>query len=327
MIQESYINKFLNGRLFFILTAVLFVIAASLASYSVGVPMQGSTAGVCYTSASVLSMQPVISLLLNMVVMIVVCALLSFLNKSFSFIKNVTYVFSSTFLLLAIANPYMITHLYDGTILCLIILVVAGILFSSYQNYYPQRKVFISFAILSACSMFQYAFVYLLPVFFIGFLQMRAMSLRSALAMIFGLVTPFWIVLSTGLVSIESMMPPQMMNVWSEMDTSQSGFIIGVAAITAVCVLILIGVNVLHIIRYKMQVRAYNGFFLVLTFFTLLLMAVDYNNIMVYLPVLNICFSVQMAHTFTINNYLRRYIPYVLFAIVCVAIFVWRVVY
>ena len=327
MFRETDINKFLNGRQFFILTAVLFVVAAWIASFSGRVPLQGSTSGICYTSAAVLSITPVVSLLLNAAGMVGVCALLAFLNRSFSFVRNMTYVFSSSYLLLAIANPYIITHLYDGTMLSLVVMVGAWIMFSTYLSPYPQRRVYLSFTILSACCMFQYAFVYLLPVFFIGFMQMRAVSLRSVLAMVFGLATPFWIVLGTGMVSLDSLMAPKLLNVWDGLDLSQSRFMIVSLAVTVLFTAVLIGVNVLQIIRYKMQVRAYNGFFLVLSFFTMLMMAIDYNNALVYQPVLNICLAVQMAHTFTIKNYLRRYIPYLLFALICMAVFVWRVMY
>ena len=88
---------------------------------------------------------------------------------------------------------------------------------------------------------------------------------------------------------------------------------------------VLIGVNVLRIISYKMQVRAYNGFFLILSLFTMVMMVLHYDNMLTYLPILNMCLAVQIAHTFTINNYLRRYIPYLLFAVACLGLWVWQV--
>lgn len=36
--------------------------------------------------------------------------------------------------------------------------------------------------------------------FFIGFLQMRAINFRGVLAALFGLITPFWIVIGLGLI-------------------------------------------------------------------------------------------------------------------------------
>jgi len=173
--------------------------------------------------------------------------------------------------------------------------------------------------------MFQYTFVYLIPVFFIGFLQMRAMYIRSALAMLFGLVTPFWIVLGLGIIGLEDLHAPQLANVWEHLGVEQYRNVIILLSVTAFVTIVLLIANVLQIINYKMQVRAYNGFFLVLTILTMIVMAVDFDNVMVYFPVLNLCLSIQIAHSFTIQKYLRRYIPYLLFVLSCLGVFVWRV--
>lgn len=286
---------------------------------------QGSTAGVCFSSISTLALSPFISTLLSVVGIIGVCAVLSLINKIYSFTRDVTYIFASSFLLLSIVYPEIVTRLSDGTILALIVVWLSYLLFSTYQSMYPQRRVFLISVILSCCCMFQYTFVYLIPVFFIGFLQMRAMYIRSALAMLFGLVTPFWIVLGLGIIGLEDLHAPQLANVWEHLGVEQYRNLIILLSVTAFVTLVLLIANVLQIINYKMQVRAYNGFFLVLTILTMILMAVDFDNVMVYFPVLNLCLSIQIAHSFTIQKYLRRYIPYLLFVLSCLGVFVWRV--
>lgn len=325
MIREHEINKFLNGRQFFILAAVLFVFSTIMAAVSGLSVTQGSTAGVCFSSISTLALPPFISTLLSVVGIIGVCAVLSLINKIYSFTRDVTYIFASSFLLLSIVYPEIVTRLSDGTILALIVVWLSYLLFSTYQSMYPQRRVFLISVILSCCCMFQYTFVYLIPVFFIGFLQMRAMYIRSALAMLFGLVTPFWIVLGLGIIGLEDLHAPQLANVWEHLGVEQYRNVIILLSVTAFVTLVLLIANVLQIINYKMQVRAYNGFFFVLTILTMIVMAVDFDNVMVYFPVLNLCLSIQIAHSFTIQKYLRRYIPYLLFVLSCLGVFVWRV--
>lgn len=315
----------MNGRQFFILAAVLFVFSTIMAAVSGLSVTQGSTAGVCFSSISTLALPPFISTLLSVVGIIGVCALLSLINKIYSFTRDVTYIFASSFLLLSIVYPEIVTRLSDGTILALIVVWLSYLLFSTYQSMYPQRRVFLISVILSCCCMFQYTFVYLIPVFFIGFLQMRAMYIRSALAMLFGLVTPFWIVLGLGIIGLEDLHAPQLANVWEHLGVEQYRNVIILLSVTAFVTLVLLIANVLQIINYKMQVRAYNGFFLVLTILTMIVMAVDFDNVMVYFPVLNLCLSIQIAHSFTIQKYLRRYIPYLLFVLSCLGVFVWRV--
>lgn len=327
MFREEGINKFLNGRQFLILAAILFVFSTILSSTLEEPTLQGSISGVCFYSVAMLSLPSYLSKLFSIISIVGVCALLSLLNKAYSFIKDVTYVFASSFLLLNIATPEIATRLCDGSLLAVIVVLLAYILFSIYQSQYPQRRIFLISVILSSCCLFQYAFVYLIPVFFIGFLQMRAVNVRSVLAMLFGLVTPFWLMLGTGIVGMDEMQVPQLVNVWRDFDIKQSGYILVLFSTTAFLTLVLLFTNVLQIINYKMQIRAYNGFFLVLTIFTMIMMAVDYNNAMVYLPVLNLCLSIQIAHSFTIKKYLRRYIPYLLFVFSCIGVFVWRVFY
>lgn len=315
----------MNGRQFFILAAVLFVFSTIMAAVSGLSVTQGSTAGVCFSSISTLALPPFISTLLSVVGIIGVCAVLSLINKIYSFTRDVTYIFASSFLLLSIVYPEIVTRLSDGTILALIVVWLSYLLFSTYQSMYPQRRVFLISVILSCCCMFQYTFVYLIPVFFIGFLQMRAMYIRSALAMLFGLVTPFWIVLGLGIIGLEDLHAPQLANVWEHLGVEQYRNVIILLSVTAFVTLVLLIANVLQIINYKMQVRAYNGFFFVLTILTMIVMAVDFDNVMVYFPVLNLCLSIQIAHSFTIQKYLRRYIPYLLFVLSCLGVFVWRV--
>ena len=325
MIKEREINKFLNGRQFFILAAVLFVFATILSTACGVSAVQGSTSGVLFSSISVLSLPALLSTLLSVVSIVGVCALLSLVNKIYSYTRDVTYIFASSFLLLNIAYPEIATRFCDVTMQTVIVVWLTYLLFSTYQSGYPQRRVFIISVILSCCCMFQYTFVYLMPVFFIGFLQMRAMNIRSVLAMLFGLITPFWIVLGLGIVSFDELQAPQLVNVWEHLGVEHYRNTIIQLSVTAFVTLVLLFTNVIQIINYKMQVRAYNGFFLVLTILTMIIMVIDFNNVMVYLPVLNLCLSIQIAHTFTIHKYLRKYIPYLLFVLSCLGVFVWRV--
>lgn len=328
MFRERDINKFLNGRHFLIMATVLFVIASVVANFSAkNLLLQGSANGTCFHSIYGVNISEYLSAAMEIAGLLVVGVLLSLLNKYFSFIRDVTYIYAPSFLLLCVTFPYMLTHAYDGMMLSVITLFLAGIVFSTYQSPYPQRRVFLTCVILSTCCMFQYAFVYLIPVIIVGFIQMRAMTMRSAMAMFFGFVTPFWIALGTGIVTLDSFLSPVYSNVWSGIDNADMKYIVALVVTIVVLTIVLIGVNVLQIINYKMQVRAYNGFFLVLSVCTIIVMAIDYTNVLVYLPMLNVCLAIQIAHLFSTKKYLRRYIPYLLFVASCIGIFVWRVFY
>ena len=48
----------------------------------------------------------------------------------------------------------------------------------------------------------------------------------------------------------------------------------------------------------------------------------DYKNFPIYLPILNLCVAIQIAHTFTISNHLRRYLFVVVLLVAGIASFV-----
>ena len=326
MIREEYINRFLNGRQFFILTAVLYVVLAWFAATS-SVPQHNLVHGICFDTEFLSMLPPILSTMLGVMSVLGVSLLMSFLNKASAYVREVTYIFSSTYLLLAIANPMQSAYFNEGSLLSIVMMLLTVLVFGTYQEYRPQRRVYITFVILACCCMIHYAFVPMLLVLMLGFVQMRAMNLRSALAVIFGVVTPFWIALGTGLVDISEMRWHNIMVVWNNAVLLQSVKMLAVVVLSVLMTLSLFSANVLQLISYKLQTRSYNGFFIVLMLVTMLSMIIDGGNVMAYLPVLNICLSVQMAHTFTIAKNVRKYILYLMFVALCMGSYVWQVFY
>ena len=246
-------------------------------------------------------------------------ALLYFLNKTFSFIRAVTTINVSVLLMLEAANPHLSAGDPRGSLMCIVMLASAFILFGSYNRRDAQRSIFITFVILMLGALLHYACLYLIPVFMLGFMQMRVMNFKGFLAMGVGLITPLWIILGLGIVSPGEITLPEMQNVWSLLSSGESWLLLTVVIASAVLLVALMIVNLMQIYSYKTQIRAYNGFFSVLSIATMIMMAADYGNILSYLPVLNCCIAVQVAHTFTISDNPRRFIGIVLLLAACVA--------
>lgn len=246
-------------------------------------------------------------------------ALLYFLNKTFSFIRAVTTINVSVLLMLEAANPHLSAGDPRGSLMCIVMLASAFILFGSYNRRDAQRSIFITFVILMLGAWLHYACLYLIPVFMLGFMQMRAMSLKGFLAMGVGLLTPPWILLGSGLVPISALSLPKMQNVWCALSHSESWLLLVVAIAEALLLVGLSIVNPMQIYSYKMQIRAYNGFLSILALATLAMMAIDYGNILSYLPVLNCCIAVQVAHAFTSSRNPWRFVGVVLLVAACAA--------
>ena len=130
------------------------------------------------------------------------------LNKTFNFIRSVTWVYASVFMMLNASNPITSGMLYSGTIISLAVAIIAFAMFASFEQRRSQRNVFTAFAVIATLSMLQYAFLYLLPVVALGFMLMKVMNLRSTLAMLIGIITPFCIVLVLQLASFSDFPVP-----------------------------------------------------------------------------------------------------------------------
>ncbi|MGN0214123.1 MAG: hypothetical protein ACI4AH_04860 [Muribaculaceae bacterium] len=319
--RENSINDFFNSKVFTLLMAIV-IIAISYLDCTIWQDKlsTNNSHGIFFQSVAQGISGATMSVVLNSACILVVAILMVALNKTFNFIRSVTWVFASVFLMLTASNPITSGRLYSGTLICLAVIIISFIMFASFQQRRSQRNVFTAFGVIATFSMFQYAFIYLLPVVALGFMLMKVMNLRSFLAMIIGIVTPFWIVLGLNLADFNNFALPSYESFWTVLERPQMHINIIGMVLLALLTIGLVCANLFHIITYKLQVRAYNGFFVYLSAFTTLMLAIDYRNAFNYLPVLHLCLGVQFAHFFTINTHTRRYIAMILLLLVAVAL-------
>lgn len=322
MAIEEKINEFFNGKVFMTLSWLAMVLSAFVAASCGEIDHAISGHGIFFSVSDHIAGAPRMSMFLNLTLVSVIGILMLLLNKYFSFVRNVTSVLASAFFLLTLANPLTSYILHAGTALTLIVAVGAFYLFSSYMNPHAQRSIFLTFAIITTCTMFQWAFVLLLPAFFLGFANMRIMNVKGIMAALLGIFVPFWIVLGLGIVSITDFKPFVINSAWKLLDISQLRMLVVSVAVTAVVTIALTVVNLITIINYRRQLRVYNAFFMVVGILTIVAMCIDYRNMHIYLPMLNLTLAVQLAHSFTIAKYHQRYIFIVVLIVWSIASFV-----
>ena len=227
-----------------------------------------------------------------------------------------THLFVSAFFLLQLANPAGLVALNAGTLLCLVTAVTLMPLFASFQDSHAQRSIFLIFALVATGTMFHYGFLMLIPAYLLGFANMRALGLKGVLAMLFGLVTPFWIALGLGLVNPTDAALPQ----WPLMDRPQLNLQVILAVVTAVLGIVLAVLNLFTIMNYRMQTRVYNIFLIILLVMTILAACLDYRDMAVFLPLLNLMVAIQVAHGHTLRTAFHlRYVLMLLFTVACLA--------
>lgn len=315
--NEERINEFLNSRKCVWLCGAIFVVCSLLAMGTGRFTTTDTGNGVFFSIGNNLISDALISYVVNLACTFAIIFLSMSLNKKYGVIRSYTFISASMFLLLQTANPFLTTHFNAGTALCLIAVVLCFILYASYQlKNFAQRRIFIIFAVLSFCCMFQYVFLVLVVAFTIGFMQMRAMSTKGWLALILGIITPFWIGIGLGIINPLDATPPQIEAIWDYLQNWQVQLVIASTAIIAILSVVLMSVDMFTILNYRLQIRLYNSFLLVLTVASIVMMCIDYRNLLIYVPLLNWCLAIWIAHSFTIHNeYTRRYI-FVLVAVV-----------
>ena len=304
--KGSYIVDYFNNRGFFGLSLLVLVILAVIASGNFEVPQRGY--GTLHNISTWISSNDT-SCFVAVLCNIVIGVLLITLNIMYRYIKTYNcFVFAAVFVLLQGVNPFLSTRFFAGTALCLVVVVSLLFLFDLYgKQQLASQGVFLVMALLSFFSIYHYVFLLLVPLFIVGFAYMRAINLRTVLAIIFGLATPYWIALGTGLESITSFQAPELSLVWSEAPTfAGKSWAVSVGiAITALTVLLTVG-NFKTMLNYSVHVRAYNNFFVALSVFVLLLMIVDYNDFLFYMPLMNLCFAIQFGHWYVVTRHETR---------------------
>jgi hypothetical protein len=244
------------------------------------------------------------------------------LNKVFSYVRAVTHLFVSAFFLLQVANPAALVSFNAGTLMALVTALATMPLFASYQDRHSQRSIFLIFTLVATGSMFHYGFLMLIPAFLLGFLNMGVLNLKGLMAMLFGLVTPFWIVLGLGIVHPADFILPHINGIWTLTGQPWTNLVLVLAVVTALLGIVLAVMNLMTIMNYRMQTRVYNAFYVFVLVMAVIAICIDYSNVAVYLPLLGLMTAVQIAHFHTLRNTFQyRYILILLFIAGCVGLF------
>lgn len=290
-----------------VLCALALIVTAAVA-VTLGVkPCTVECGGMLYSLQGPLLGGGTLSAAANVLCLLVTGAVMLALNKVFTFVRSVTRLFVSAFFLLQVAHPSGLVALHAGTLLCLVAALSLLPLFASFQDRHSQRSIFLVFALAAAGVMFHYGFLVLMLAFMLGFFMMGVFNLKGLLAMLFGLVTPFWIVFGLGLASPAGFTPPHVNGVWW-LGRGDFNVVLALAAATAVLGFVLAIMNLHTIMNYRLQPRVYNIFFFFALVFTVIAMCVDCGDVAVYLPLLNLVVGVQIAHSHTLRTGLFRYV-------------------
>ena len=320
MTPRERINEYFNSRAFMVLCALALVVTAVMAWTLNVMPATTGGKGIFFSLDGELIGNGATSMAANVLCLLVTGGIMLALNKVFNYVRSVTHLFVSAFFVLQIAHPASLVSFNAGTLLSLVTAIATLPLFGAYQDKHSQRSIFLIFAIAAAGTMFNYAFLVLIPAFLLGFLNMGVLNLKGMLAMLFGLVTPFWIVMGLGVVTPADFVAPEFHGIWHQPGSTAATLLLVLTLLTLVVGVALAVMNLLTIMNYRRQTRVYNAFFVFMLMSSLIAICIDYSKVAIYLPLLNLMTAVQIAHAHTLRaTHGFRYVFILLLIAVCIA--------
>lgn len=313
------LTQILHSRVAALGAAALLAIIVAVSFFSGDiVPIMGNR-GLAFPSTNLWIAFGGLSTCVNIVLLYGIAAGLSALNKAFNIMRSLTSLWAAMFLMFQCGTPMVSGQFSGSSVLAVIFLIVTAELFSCYGNPRRRRPVFLIFFILSGSSFFQYGYMFYIPVVALGMVQMRIMNARTAVAALLGVITPPWILFGTGILTFDDVSWPHFVSSLSAIDRPE---VLSQLVATGATALLGIGFfvgNVFKLLSYNARNRAFNGFFAVMMLATIVLLAIDYNNLALYATLLSLLSAYQVAHFFSSRRHPKSYISILVVAAIPLA--------
>ena len=317
------LKLFISGKYLSVGWIILYLAGIYLTGHSTAQPTGEPCTGLLAPGAGQWFAPTLLNRLLNALFVLVGGVLLLRINNRFSLIQRHTLLPFLFFLLFELVSPSL-TLLGDGNVTAVVLLLLCILFFHAYQSEKAQPAFLIMFT-LALCTLFCTRYIYYVPLFLIGFAQMRCLSIKSLLGALVGLITPFWIG-----VGLDWIPASQLTRLLPDFDFTIPQSIpydnpqLWIVVLTALLGLFSGTTMLYSTFNEKRQIRAYNGFTNLLSVYAALLLIVDYRNYTLYLPVLNAAVAMQAASFFTNNGGKKpAVISFYLVLTLYIALFLW----
>ena len=124
------------------------------------------------------------------------------INRQFNILRTLSVFFAAYFLFITCSTPFMSCFAGTSSVLAACMIFCMWILFTLYNEPHSNRRIFLIFAILSAGTLYDWKFLFFVPLFVIGLAQMRILRPKKIISALIGIFTPPWIVFGLDLMPI-----------------------------------------------------------------------------------------------------------------------------
>ncbi|MDE5959699.1 MAG: hypothetical protein K2G59_06030 [Muribaculaceae bacterium] len=192
-----------------------------------------------------------------------------------------------------------------------------ALLFSVFQNQQSARPLF-TLTLMSGIGMtFSWVYIPLTVIFLIGTTQMRALNMRSAVAMLLGLITGPLLIYGFGL---RQPAVPDMP--YFAIDAAADPHLYLSAGFSAICSIVFGGCCMLTSYGYQAKLRAFNAFIYLLTAMAICVTIADSGNASSYITLLNMCAAYHTGHFIVSRS--RGWIAVAVTVTAISALYIWN---
>lgn len=322
-INENEITRFFHIRGGFFFVAVLSAVATLFAYFNGDIEPLSADSGLFFGAPSRWISSPTLSLTVNLLLNMLIGYSVVLIIKQFNAIRTLSRLAATMFLVLQTATPSLTGQFYGGTFMAIILVLDTVLLFSIYERRHETKRVFLIFFLTATGSLFCRPLMFYLPFLFIALAQMRVLTIRSIVAAIMGIITPLWILLGFGIITVEQLRVPEVTTILEGIPELDPTMLFAMMLTGIYGILFLIG-NLMKLLSYNTVIRAYNSVFLLWMFSTMILMLVDTGSITAYLPMLNLAVVYQIAHFFAERRHKRSYLAIIATMLPYIAIYLWN---
>lgn len=245
------------------------------------------------------------------------------INRSVNLLRTMSVFFVAFFVFITASTPIVAGRLSGSALLAILVIMSMWIFFSIYSVRPSSRRVFLAFFLLGAGALFQYSFLLYVPVFLIGVGQMRIFRFKKLIAAFLGLITPGWIIWGAGFAPLPSMPAIYFTSPAMLLDAPGGLPFLATVAFTLSIGLLVGMANLIKIIGFNAQARAYNGFLTLISISTGVFAIVNFTNLPFYVTLLNACVAFQVGHFFRFTAMRCGYIFVLSFMAVYLGLYFW----
>lgn len=277
--------------------------------------------------AGVLGAFPELSCAVNILVILGTAISMIAINRTFTLLRTMSVFFAACFIYITCCTPAVAGVFGPSSVLAGVVIWCMGILFTLYHQRRSDRRIFLIFCMLSAGTLYDWRFLFFVPPFFIGMVQMRIFRIKKIIAAIVGLLTPPWIVFGLDLLPWSHMRPPHIFFTSPSMlfESPQAWPFLCTVLFTMVIGFICGSTALFRILGYNARARAYNGFLALLGIYTGVLALINFTAISTYVTLLNACVAMQIGHFFRATATRRGYIIILLLIASYAGLYSWSV--